>query len=308
MLRRLSKIFGLLIIAFFLLVAGVLGKAHWQIRQVQTPLPLISEIRAMLSKKDLPTGISVINTGTQVIPGTGVLAYTTFALSWPDGRIFMIDVGMEPEGAMKFGRTIELIVGAEPVTPHGSVGDQLGAAVTDVAGVAFTHLHEDHTSGLNSLCSGDGKSISLFQTPLQMDVQNHTTAIGDDIIEQTACVRRYRLGGNDGLYTMSGFPGLVAFSAGGHTPGSTVFFAQVHDRLWVIAGDITNAKSSIVSNTPKPFIYSALITPEATGRLEELRLWLAKLDTGPTTTVLVSHDLQSLIDSSVPITEGTYSR
>jgi glyoxylase-like metal-dependent hydrolase (beta-lactamase superfamily II) len=308
MLLRLSKILGFLLLLVVVLVAALLGKAHWQVRQVQTPLPANSEIRSILARPDPPVSITVINTGTQRIPGTGVLSYPAFALRWSDGRILLIDVGMEREAAVEFGRVIERVTDAGPVTPHGSVGEQLGSTTNDVAGVAFTHLHEDHTGGLNSLCVDSGKEISLFQTTLQIDQQNYTTAIGDEVITNAACVRRTRLSTDGLLYTLPGFPGLAAFAAGGHTPGSTVYFAQVKDTLWVLAGDITNAKISITNNVPKSMLYSLLITPEATGRLEELRLWLAELDADETISVLVSHDLQSLQDSPIAIMKGAATR
>jgi glyoxylase-like metal-dependent hydrolase (beta-lactamase superfamily II) len=305
MLLRLSKILGFLVLLVIVLIAALLGKAHWQVRQVRTPLPASSEIRAMLAGPDQPVSITVINTGTQRIPGTGVLAYPAFALQWSDGRILLIDVGMERKAAVEFGRFIERVTDAGPVTPHGSVGEQLGLAITDVAGVAFTHLHEDHTGGLNSLCVDSGKEVPLFQTALQIDRKNYTTAIGDEVIANAACVRRTRLSTDGLLYTLPGFPGLAAFAAGGHTPGSTIYFAQVEDTLWVLAGDITNAKISITKNIPKPMLYSLLITPEATGRLEDLRLWLAELDADKTISVLVSHDLQSLHDLPIAIMKGT---
>jgi len=308
MLLRLSKILGFLILLVVVLIAALLGKAHWQVRQVRTPLPAVSEIRAMLAGPDQPVGIAVINTGTQRIPGTGILSYPAFALRWSDGRMLLIDVGMEREAAVEFGRFIERVTDAGPVVPHGSVGEQLGRAIEDVAGVAFTHLHEDHTGGLNSLCVDSGKEIPLFQTALQISRQNYTTAIGDEVIANAACVRRTQLSTDGLLYTLPGFPGLAAFAAGGHTPGSTVYFAQVADTLWVLAGDITNTKIAITNNTPKPMLYSLLITPEATGRLEELRLWLAELDADEAISVLVSHDLQSIEDASIATMKATDTR
>lgn len=229
MLRRLLKILGFLILAFIVVIAGFLGNAHWQVRQVQTPLPTIGDIRAMLSPVDGPKSISVINTGTQNVPGKGVLAYPAFVLQWADNTILMIDVGMAPDGAIKFGQLIESIADADPVTPHGSVSDQLGEATADVAGVMFTHLHEDHTSGLHALYDGDGKEIPLFQISQQTDMENFSTAIGNIAIEEAGCIRRSRLQGDGPLYPVPGFPGLLAFPAGGHTPGSTVNVLVSHD-------------------------------------------------------------------------------
>jgi len=48
------------------------------------------------------------------------------------------------------------------------------------------------------------------------------------------------------------------------------------------------------ADLPKPMLYSLLVTPEATGRLQDLRLWLGRLDDKSDITVVVSHDLAAL--------------
>jgi glyoxylase-like metal-dependent hydrolase (beta-lactamase superfamily II) len=294
MLRHLFKFAGLLLFAGIALIAVFLVRAHWQIRQVQTPLPSEGTVREMLSGQDGPNRIRIINTASQRIPDTGSLAYPAFVVEWPDGRTLLIDVGMEPEGAIEFGRAIETLLGADAAVPYGSVGDQLSDEVTGLAGIAFTHLHEDHVGGLGSVCRSAGNSIPIFQTPLQTDKQNYTTDLGHRLISDTSCVTRSRLQGSGPLYSIPDFPGLLAYAAGGHTPGSTVFFVKIGNTIWVLAGDITNDKRSIDKNLPKPMLYSLLVTPEATGRLPDLRLWLGRLDDKSDITVVVSHDLAAL--------------
>jgi glyoxylase-like metal-dependent hydrolase (beta-lactamase superfamily II) len=117
-------------------------------------------------------------------------------------------------------------------------------------------------------------------------------------VEQASCAEPLRLGGGP-LHRFPGFPGLVAFAAGGHTPGSTIFFARVQDRIWVHAGDITNFRENLLLDRPKPWAYSYLITPEARGRLAPLRPWLAGLDQIDAWSVVVSHDHAALLQSGI---------
>jgi len=101
------------------------------------------------------------------------------------------------------------------------------------------------------------------------------------------------------VQTIEEFPGLGVIAAGGHTPGSTIFVIAVEGHLWVFAGDITNSKADMLSNTGKGFLYSTFFVPEHTARLEELRLWLAKLDARGDTTVIVSHDIDDIKTSGL---------
>ena len=88
-------------------------------------------------------------------------------------------------------------------------------------------------------------------------------------------------------------------SAGGHTPGSTVYAAKIEGYTWLFSGDITNSKQDLLSNTPKALWYSTLMVPESRKRLDTLRQWLANIDQLPNRQVVVSHDLDALQKSGL---------
>ena len=59
-----------------------------------------------------------------------------------------------------------------------------------------------------------------------------------------------------------------------------------------------------MANIPKQGFYSLLIVPEWPERLERLRRWLAELDGAPDLTVVVSHDLTALRETSIAAWPG----
>ena len=206
---------------------------------------------------------------------------------------------MEREAALHFGTLGELAFGADPIQPHGPVREQLGETADRIGGLAFTHLHTDHTNGTPGLCEAPGRSFVIFQTPWQADRLNHTTRPGEADLAAADCATRARLEGGP-VYTIPGFPGLVAVAAGGHTPGSTLYAARVEGRVWVLAGDVTNFALNLRENRAKPAVYSLLMVPEWSARLELLRTWLGALDAREGLTVLVSHDLEAIQHSGLP--------
>ena len=281
--------------AFGLAFAGLaLVRAHLQIRAIDPALPEAASLPSTPTGGDGPTSMRVVNTATQGI------AHPAYLLEWPDGRRFMIDAGMDREGAMAFGRPMELAFGASPAVPHGDVAEQIGDAVESIVGVAFTHLHLDHTGGLIPVCRAAGREIALIQTRFQADELNYTTQSGADDIAEAGCTRQTVVD-TAAPTEVPGFPGLYIFPAGGHTPGSTFFLATLSDHSWLFAGDISNSKPMMLGNEPKPWVYSNLIIPEATERLDRLRRWLARVDAMPDRTVIVAHDLDAaLADGVVP--------
>jgi glyoxylase-like metal-dependent hydrolase (beta-lactamase superfamily II) len=279
-----------ILLAVLLSGAGFLLEAHREIRSVTPVLPARDELAAALDVPGGPVAIHYLNTATQRGgPGPTPIGHPAFLLEWADGRSFLIDVGMDRAGAL----------GSDPIEFHGSLADQLGASAEDVGGVAFTHLHADHTGGLAAVCAALGHELDVFQTPWQADRGNYTTSPGRADIDDAGCVRMRRLEGGP-LYGIPGFPGLVAVAGGGHTPGSTLFFARVGGSTWVLAGDVSNVQQALLSNHPKERIYSLLVTPEGPARLEELRRWLALLDAETDTHVLVSHDTDFIASSGMP--------
>ena len=296
------RVFGLVCGSILLLgclaLAVLLVPPHFQIRRIEPPLPERQAVLDAVATPGGPVSVGFVNTASQGVPTGSTMAHPAFVLEWPDGRRFLIDSGMEREAAVAFGEPLEWVMGADPARPHGSVGEQLGLGARRVAGVAFTHLHSDHAGGVASLCAARDGDLAIFQTPLQADERNHTTDMGYDLLLEAGCGRFERFGGGP-VYLTPDFPGLVAVAAGGHTPGSTIFFARVADHLWVFSGDITNSRAELEDDLPKLALYSLLIVPEHPERLSALRRWLREWDAEPDTAVVVSHDGDALAESGI---------
>ena len=312
------RILGALILAVPAVAAVGLLLAHVSIRAVAPELPAVEDVLAFArNASDLPVRLSILNTARQVMPRASVLeasldpepdteyemAFPAFALEWSDGRIFLIDLGMEASNAVEFGTPSERLLGAAPMEPLADVATRLGEARERVAGVAFTHLHTDHTNGALALCAADPAPIPWFATPLQAERSNYTTRPGRALVERAACLEPRPLEGGP-IYAIPGFPGLGVFETGGHTPGSQVFVARVADpvgpRLWIFTGDLVNHIDGVRHNLPKPTLYSLFVVPEDRVRLDLLRRYLAKLVARPGGGLLVSHDLRQLEATGVP--------
>jgi glyoxylase-like metal-dependent hydrolase (beta-lactamase superfamily II) len=281
-----------------LALAVLLLPPHFQIRRIEPPLPDREALLEAVAAAGGPVALGFINTASQGLPSGRTMGHPAFVLEWPDGRRFLIDSGMERDAALAFGEPLEWLMGAGPAQAHGSLGEQLGSESQQVEGIAFSHLHSDHAGGVASLCAERGGELAVFQTPLQAEERNHTTEMGYDLLLDAGCARFERFEGGP-LYAAPGFPGLVAVAAGGHTPGSTVYFARVADRLWIFSGDITNSRQELEDDLPKASVYSLLIVPEHPERLSALRQWLREWDAGADTTVVVSHDLEALTESGL---------
>jgi glyoxylase-like metal-dependent hydrolase (beta-lactamase superfamily II) len=298
LLRVLLALAGVVLLAL-LLLGAVLLEAHVEMQRLASAAPPLPERPALeaavvgAAGGRGPERIRYVNSGTQPWPEGRRGTYGGFLLEWADGRAFLIDVGMSREDTIAFGRVLELALGAAPVRAHGSVGERLGSASRRVAGVAFTHLHSDHTDGMPELCEAIGRDVPVFQTPDQASRGNYGTEPARRVVAEAECTRFEELSGGP-LHAVPGFPGLTALAAGGHTPGSTLYFADVAGTIWVIAGDISNAKQNLTNDVPKSAVYSYLIVPEARGRLGQLRRWLAALDAAPRYRVVVSHDLDAI--------------
>ena len=306
------KIIGALFLAVPALAAAGMLWSHLSIRTIEPELPGMEEILAVgADSADLPVDIWLLDTASQSMPRSGVLepsldpdpeaeyvmAFPAFALEWADGRIFLIDLGMERASALSFGEPAERVLGADPVVFRADAAQLLGSAIDRVAGVGFSHLHSDHTDGAIRLCESTERTIPLFQTPLQADRSNYTTRPGRARIEQAGCLDATRLR-NGPLHALPDFPGLSVFATGGHTPGSQVFVARVADpvgsHLWIFTGDIANHIDGILHNLPKPTLYSLFVVPEHRDRLDLMRRVLAELERQPGVDLLVSHDLRQL--------------
>lgn len=282
------KILGAALVLGLILAAIALVPPHLQVRSVEPALPDVTALRALLSVENGPVRLRYVNTSSQALPH-GELGHTVFLVEWANGNLFMIDAGMDREAAIEFGRLMETALGAEEAISHGTITELLGDDTMRVMGVAYTHLHIDHTQGTVPFCAVRGSGASVFQTSWQRDLHNFNTIEGAEIVFDS-CLEPGRLG-EGAVMAVEGFPGLGVIALGGHTPGSTLFAVAIGDQLWLLSGDISNSKADLLSDTGKGFLYSYLLVPENTARNDVLRPWLGELDAEEDMIVIVSHDL-----------------
>lgn len=298
LIKKTFQVISLIILIFFLILVAVLGKAHWDIRQVNPALPSLEDLDGMLNTNDGPVQIRYLLNASQSSPNGGSMTHSSFLFEWSDGKHFLLDVGMDRQGTIEFGEISETAFGANPIQFHGTIADQLGSNAASITGLAFTHLHQDHTGGASALCSKAQGPVSVFQTQWQADWGNVVTEMGRVLLDDASCLGFVKLPEPE-INTVPGYPGLIMISAGGHTPGSTVYAANVEGHTWLFSGDITNSKQDLLTNTPKALWYSAFMVPESRERLETLRQWLANIDQLPNRQVVVSHDLDALEQSGL---------
>jgi len=300
-MRLILKILGGAIVLGLILAAITLVPPHLQVRSVEPALPEVVDLRALLSVENGPVRIRYVNTSSQVLP-QGELAHTVFLVEWANGDLFMIDAGMDRTAAVEFGKLMESALGAEEAVSHGTIVELLGEDTMRVMGVAYTHLHIDHTQGTEPFCVARGSGASVFQTSWQRDLHNFNTVEGAGVVTDS-CLEPEKLGEGT-IMTVEGFPGIGMVALGGHTPGSTLFAVAIDDHLWLLSGDISNSKADLQSDTGKGFLYSYLLVPENTARNDILRPWLGALDAEEDMTVIVSHDLRDIAKSGM----AEYSR
>lgn len=275
----------------------VLIPPHLQIRRIEPALPSMADVQALLSAENGPTRISAIQIATKTFE-SGVGGNAVFIIEWDDGRAFMVDAGMDKEAAIEFAKQTEFLVGSGPFEYRTSVEQALSDRIANVRGVGFTHLHIDHVQGLIPFCRQRGVGAKAYQTAAQTGIHNLHTSEGAQIVRDS-CLDPVTVEG-EGMIRLPEFPGLTMFNAGGHTPGTTIFFVKVGEKLWVLSGDVSNNKRLLLNNQGKGPLYSYLLVPENTRQLEKLRLWLAELDAQDTIEVMVSHDADALAESEMP--------
>ncbi len=316
MLRKILIGVLVLVVAAIAVAAVGLTWAHMAINSERAVLPAREAIVAADKVADRPVRLRWINTASQPMPRAAVLdrsadprpsdpyvmSHPSFVLEWADGRLLLVDVGMNRAGATAFGRRIEMLSGGGPIEPHPSVAERLAEQRGRVQGVLLTHLHFDHVSGLADLGTGGDHPVPVFMTEAQVERPNFTTRGELRQLQAIPFVRIERLAGG-ALPDVPGFPGVYVIAAGGHTPGSQIIVAHVSGpdgtHGYVFTGDIVNNIDGINYNIPKPFLYRLLIVPESEGRLAELRGFLRDLRDADGLTLLVSHDQLQLEKSGV---------
>lgn len=317
--KILIGLLGLIVVGITCVALG-LTWAHVAIRRERAPLPAPEAIVASTAGEDRPVRLTYINTASQAMPRASVLepkldprptepyvmSHPSFVLEWADGRVLLIDIGMTHDGAVAFGAPIQRLSGGAAIQPLTSVAERLGDARQQVQGVIFTHLHTDHTGGIQELCKGMQHPVHVPMTVAQAERPNFTTRPGLRLLRDADCVRMERLA--DGpLMPVRGFPGVYVIAAGGHTPGSQIIVAHVlgpqGTRSYVFVGDIVNNIDGITNDIPKPFLYRWLIVPEDNARQAELRQFLRGLRDRYGFTLLVSHDQRQIEQSGLALWE-----
>lgn len=292
MLSWIIKAFAALVSLAIIALAVLLIPPHVQIRGVEPALPSADALRALSNVENGPVAIRYLVNATQPALGRK-LSHTAITIEWADGRLFVIDAGMSETQAEAFADLIKTMGGGGEASFIGTIADQLSDDLPKLAGMGFTHLHIDHTEGLDAICAARGAGAKLLQTDWQRDLHNFNTTEGAEIVA-TSCLEPAPLTG-DTLLTHDEFPGLALVGLGGHTPGSTLFAVAVQGHIWLFSGDTTNSMLNLQNNTGKGFLYSNIFVPENTNRTEALRLWLRQLDQEPDMDVVVSHDLEALV-------------
>jgi glyoxylase-like metal-dependent hydrolase (beta-lactamase superfamily II) len=297
-MRWILRILAAVVLLALIALAVRIVPAHLQVRRVHPRLPTLAELRALKSAPGGPQSLRWINTSSQPLE-RGTIGHSVFLAAWPDGSLFEVDAGMDAKTAVQFGELLKTMAGGGEVTPAGTVPEQIGAAVGHVRGLGFTHLHIDHTQGIQALCAaGPAPHARVYQGKPQATLRDANTEEGAALVEGS-CFEQAVVG-EEGLLTLAEFPGMALIPAGGHTACSTMFAFAVNGHVWVLSGDITNTRESLLANRGKGFLYSAVLVPEDTRRTEELRLYLAALDAEDDVTVVVSHDLDALRASGLP--------
>ena len=281
-----------LVVIACLVLAVTLVPAHLQIREISVTVPTLETLPVTgTALTDQPVRVEIINTAQQTI-SLGTIGHPGVLISWQSGRQFLVDVGMDRNAAIEFGLLLESLFGADPTETFGPVHEQLGDAVNRIQGIGFTHLHIDHTQGITALCDAMNQPATVYQTRAQATEHNLHTREGHTLVTGASCPRQ--LVDADVPMPVAGFPGLFMIPAGGHTPGSTIFVAQMPDHIWVFSGDITNDMNSITSNQGKGVLYSYLIVPENTTLLTQWRVWLKAADDRQGVTVMPAHDIKRM--------------
>lgn len=314
-IRRLVLLLGGA--ALLVAVAAAIGItwAWMEVKAQRTPLPPPEVVVHAPRDVALPTRVSWINTATQFVPRAALIdpsgdpdagawsrmSFPAFVIEWADGRILLVDAGMDAEAARAFGRPIERVVGADPIEPLIDVGAALRRARDRVAGIVFTHLHDDHVQGIESLCRASARPIDALLSARQAEHPNYLTRRALAAVHASPCLEVKPLP-PDPLVELPGFPGVSVIAAAGHTPGSQLVVVHLGNRgarPIVLAGDIANSYDGIERNVAKPRLYRLLVVPEDEERLVEVRRYLQDLAGRFGATVLISHDQAALETSGI---------
>ena len=303
---------GVLLILFVCLVAFLL-KTHFDLTQERTPLPRPEWVAARLddSQGQGPVAAYWVNTAQQSTSRQTVMAsdsstpdeesfimgFPAFILEWADGRLLLIDVGMDELAARDFGAPLETLGLAGPIQPGLSVAESMGSEIERIQGVIFTHLHIDHVAGLTPLCERLKDKAPVFMSDAQALRPNFLTREGAGIVANASCLDVNR-SVTAPMTTLPNFPGVWVIPAAGHTPGSQIVVARIgpgeETRDFLFVGDIVNAALAIELNQAKPVLYRTVLVPEDEERQNSLRQFIATLQHQYGFQSIASHDQMAL--------------
>ena len=121
-MRAIAKVFLILLGLILAAAAVFLVPAHLQVRGVEPELPSEAALRALSSGGDRPVSVRYVATSEQELPGR--LGHTTIFVEWANGKLFMIDAGMDRDaaGGRETVRRIEAL-GGEAVFIEADVSD-----------------------------------------------------------------------------------------------------------------------------------------------------------------------------------------
>ena len=286
------KLIGAMVGLAGLFLLAVILRAHWQTDKINPLLPTLEQMQKFANQGQGPVAVYYLNSSTQMRAVTP-LGHNSFILEWADGRLFVIDLGMDEEEADAFAKLLDRLGRGGPLEIKGSLAKLMGENIRDVAGVGLTHLHIDHGQGVVSFCAARGNGAKLFQTDTQAEENNFNTKEAA-VLVANSCLSKGEMRKRGEIYALQGFPGLFLIEAGGHTPGSTFFFTQINSEFYIFAGDVNNSKKDLLVKKDKPFLYSKILVPENNAQLRRLRSWLVDIDQHPNTHVIISHDIEDI--------------
>lgn len=256
----------------------------FDMRKIDAP-PLVGPLPAATP----PTGMRIFQ-----LPTGSYLTRAAFAFRggrWGDQRDFAATAVLvqHPRGDILidagFGAHAEQHIGMLPAfrrSPHdlsATASHQLDAAGYDrqrLLGVALTHSHWDHVSGLDSI-----------DVPIWMarEERRYAEAAKDDRIFAAVSagreIREYPFDGPALLGFRSSFDfygdgSVVIVPAGGHTPGSVVIFVTIPSgRRYAFIGDLTWQLDGVTRGVDRPLLMRTLADSDAAQVRRDLALVIA---------------------------------
>ncbi|HWI75336.1 MAG TPA: N-acyl homoserine lactonase family protein [Baekduia sp.] len=143
---------------------------------------------------------------------------------------------------------------AQDIDPLVDALAQCGLKLDDLAAVAISHLHVDHTGGLRRLPAGRPVFVQRAELAFGLGAAGFEQAyIRADYAHRDH--RWVRLDGDAEL-----LPGVDAISTPGHTPGHMSFRVRMADgTVWLFAMDAIDLQDGIDTDTP---IAGSAVEPE----------------------------------------------